>query len=1445
METALSAEFSGVRVLPDSAQTVALGARAFTRDEEIDMAPGEWAPYTRRGQELLGHELAHVLQQRSGRAPAPVQFKGTGVDQDSGLEAEADAAGARVTRPPDKAPEQASSADDLSPWELQTAIYEAFRGSLWSEDEGTALDGIRGRSVATIKKVRGYYLEQHGIKLEDDFKSYCNAEEAAEAVALIWPAMSLVERMEHYNYTLSENEDGMLQVLRDATQAERNASLEPRMWELLDLMSDVQQYAARKLLLPQSMIENVVWRIEHAEGLIDDDEEAIYMAILDLTPAQRKDLWDNSDNLLHFLNEEEKASIERMCVKADGTAATETTALAEAMTFATEGLGTEDDLVSQVVGQTGSLSTQEATMKEAIATGFLPDGRPLDAETHSKFAARLIEIGDAQTNLLTAQRGVNGELISGTFLEQLEDDVGDDQFEQFGKTMQVDPYQRAKQRILQSVGLFNDDEDAVREALRGLHGLLELPPGITAEQLSPAELRERQAEADAKLRQRLLSDPQLAGAWENLEDDQAMIDTYVSARSYEIALADLDEAFHGMDTDEEGIFRILTAMSAADRLRMSKETPPIYVKLTTSSWLTKEEKGLIAVAIETGRIPTDKAVDWGLGGWGDGTEEEMLDQTFEAMEDAERGKYRLGYWLHKETTRNRDPRDRGMLSADERAAIVAFESLQARLVNELEDEELDVALDKLLGTPSLEEIKSAEGRLVAAGIMHHRHHEKLELNGALTEALTETDETAEGAALQFDAAYYQAVQDGELSEKELLVLAGLDAEFNSYFEEYKSTVNLVSNIAGTVAAVVASIVIVVLSEGALAPAAKALIAEYGGTALWAAVSGATAKVAVSEATGGDFYGATSAEGARDALVGGAEGVMMILGAGLAARAVEFAGLGGRALASQITRVAMSSTRSALGTVGKSFARGGIEAAIDGFLGGAVGELVMTLTDAQTWKKSVWDAISNSGLAILRGGGFGAASGLVTGGVLEAASTYLRIRGIRGLDIRIDDGLATGGHIDYSFDAGLVDNVVVKLGPDISEVDLHAHIDAALALQRYSGALQKLRITLADLRGQKTEAFPIGSRAWEAEREIPKLQQMIDGKLAEFTGRNVDPETAARLLAEVQLLEANLVRFREVIDEMDISVGRGRIGRPDAPPGYPDPPEGHFYWERADGSWDIKRYPNAGVEPKQIELDASGSPTGFKPRTGAEETERFPGAASPEQVFEMLAGSDSRSSFKAYADMLKREGLANDATILDAIPVQPGGMTVDAVRHNLKKQFESRVLDRMRFDDDGIRLSALDSWKKLREMTTDLNSSDKGNLTEAWYVAHYTDGAATHVRIGTDINPNAKGDRFADIVEAGRIVEIKSGEGVLSQHDLDQFDDYIRFQNQGGKLGGQTIEDITYVLTSPSAARANLEWITDSLDNHANLSFILFNSAGVCMVFHSGNVASLAKFVRGN
>jgi Domain of unknown function (DUF4157) len=75
MGQAMAADFSGVKVHTDATAdrlSQSIQAKAFTTGKDIFFKGGEYNPSSQSGQELLAHELTHVVQQ-TGRGDAPVQ----------------------------------------------------------------------------------------------------------------------------------------------------------------------------------------------------------------------------------------------------------------------------------------------------------------------------------------------------------------------------------------------------------------------------------------------------------------------------------------------------------------------------------------------------------------------------------------------------------------------------------------------------------------------------------------------------------------------------------------------------------------------------------------------------------------------------------------------------------------------------------------------------------------------------------------------------------------------------------------------------------------------------------------------------------------------------------------------------------------------------------------------------------------------------------------------------------------------------------------------------------------------------------------------------------------------------------------------------------------------------------------------------------------------------
>jgi hypothetical protein len=97
MERSFGADFGAVRV-HEGPHVADAGALAYARGADLHFAPGQYAPESDRGRELIGHELAHVVQQAQGRVGATAQAKGAQLNDDASLEREADELGSRAAR---------------------------------------------------------------------------------------------------------------------------------------------------------------------------------------------------------------------------------------------------------------------------------------------------------------------------------------------------------------------------------------------------------------------------------------------------------------------------------------------------------------------------------------------------------------------------------------------------------------------------------------------------------------------------------------------------------------------------------------------------------------------------------------------------------------------------------------------------------------------------------------------------------------------------------------------------------------------------------------------------------------------------------------------------------------------------------------------------------------------------------------------------------------------------------------------------------------------------------------------------------------------------------------------------------------------------------------------------------------------------------------------------
>ncbi len=171
METSFGADFSAVRV-HEGAQVSAMSALGYTQGTDLHFAPGQYQPETKAGQDLLGHELAHVVQQSQGRVQATTQAKGASVNDDPALEREADDMGARAARG-----EPASGLAGAGPIDAGAAViqHKVIQRQEMPKGSGTPSGSVGHK---TGKDVDTYLTASAALKkyIEPKFKAGTKAE---------------------------------------------------------------------------------------------------------------------------------------------------------------------------------------------------------------------------------------------------------------------------------------------------------------------------------------------------------------------------------------------------------------------------------------------------------------------------------------------------------------------------------------------------------------------------------------------------------------------------------------------------------------------------------------------------------------------------------------------------------------------------------------------------------------------------------------------------------------------------------------------------------------------------------------------------------------------------------------------------------------------------------------------------------------------------------------------------------------------------------------------------------------------------------------------------------------------------------------------------------------------------------------------------------------------
>jgi hypothetical protein len=164
-------DLSHVRIHADAAATSSAGARgaiAYTEGSHVAFGAGAFQPSTRAGQDLLAHELTHVLQQQAHPRPGVVQRQAAG----GAAPAPAGASSERMVQ-------------------IARSLHAAMEGL--GTDESAIFAALTGRSLAELADIRTAYRSLTGRDLEADLRDELSGGDLVRAMRLLTQGVLLPE----------------------------------------------------------------------------------------------------------------------------------------------------------------------------------------------------------------------------------------------------------------------------------------------------------------------------------------------------------------------------------------------------------------------------------------------------------------------------------------------------------------------------------------------------------------------------------------------------------------------------------------------------------------------------------------------------------------------------------------------------------------------------------------------------------------------------------------------------------------------------------------------------------------------------------------------------------------------------------------------------------------------------------------------------------------------------------------------------------------------------------------------------------------------------------------------------------------------------------------------------------------------------------------------------
>ncbi len=846
LENHFQADLSSVRVHTgngDAQSADSLGAIAYTSGSDIYFARGMYAPSTSNGQRLLAHEVAHVVQQGSGKQPSIATKSASGAKigaPDDSLEAEADQAAdgfmrgatngregsgtklaapqglAPIQRAPAPAPAEApSKADD----DAAEAAVEVVGKGIEDDDVNAVVGAMRGLSISALADVRigilfrksllleHWLLQPHGRSTALDIAAAIVlsptlsarptiSATAEEGMRLLWPALPLIDRLLVYDEGYREIEQAQIDVIRQSSLKERAEALQrdsDRLLAVYDKMSPKEEFESRNL-----MDSSEVGKGDTAVRMIqrgDDSKEqkdAVYDALMALDRIDRKFVWDQHyDELYHLLDHSQFKLVATL------THASEAQMIIARLRLATEDRSDDMDAVRAMVDRAMELLAERKQLREARSAKLLT------AEDRADIDERLEELGDLD-ELLQFKRTRKGDLKENTFMELLagaEDQQSAfashmSRLQQFASDPRAFAFEAAKQRVLMA----GSDRDELMNILLTTHA-----PRDPKDKTKRTELK--QWEEDVEFRKELLRDKQVDKVFARLvESDQRMVLGAIEGDAFSDALAHLNQLKNSAQWGEFFALVRTIALNPGWRERLidtKTEYWSLYAFVSGDEreimekilYDPERKMPIIALLEYTGKVSTLKA-------------------AFANLQESDREQLRTGWAMANHPFI-------GPRTQQQDSALAAFRTFEAELKDSQgsDKEGYEAVLATVLGTaPTKSEMETGQGRYNAAAILAERVEKRLGLSRGIAADFTETDETMDAAGRQFEALWLRLKDKPELSIVEYATLLTLYQQFDKRAEEFSEAAKAITDIAGTIAATLAGIIVVVATGGAATPA---------------------------------------------------------------------------------------------------------------------------------------------------------------------------------------------------------------------------------------------------------------------------------------------------------------------------------------------------------------------------------------------------------------------------------------------------------------------------------------------------------------------------------------------------------------------------------------------------------------------------------------------------